>query len=248
MQIRAVIVEDEIPSLERLKDLMKQFPEITIVGEAHDGQEAVDLINKVNPDLAFLDIHLPVFSSFDVLEKIDKIPHTIFVTAYDQYAVDAFEKNAVDYLLKPTTKERLQQAIEKVKRRKSTVDENLLEILKSSISKKNEPQRFCVKLPSEILFVPKEEIYFFKAEDKYVFLNTFSKEYIYDATLKELEGELESAEFLRIHKSVIISTNKIQKIKKQLSGKYSVILTNEKKSRFEISRTYLPIVKDVLKF
>jgi two-component system, LytTR family, response regulator len=248
MQIRTIIVEDEKPSLDRLKDLLEDFPEISVVGTAENGQAAIELINKIKPDLAFLDIHLPVCSSFEVLNRVEIIPQTIFITAFDQYAVEAFEKNAIDYLLKPTTKERLAQAIEKVKKTNFPIDENLLKILRSTVENKKTPKRFCVKQKSEILFIPVDDVYYFKAEDKYVFLNTFNKEYIYDSTLKELEKELNDRKFIRVHKSLIVSPDKIQKIKKQFSGKFSIILNDEKRSQLEIGRTYLQGVKEKLNF
>lgn len=247
MALRTIIVEDERPSLERLKSMLEDFPDIDLIGEAEDGQSAVDLINEEKPDLTFLDIHLPVFSSFEILERLQFIPHIIFVTAYDQYAVDAFEKNAVDYLLKPTSSERLARAIEKVKKAQSNVNDSVLDILRSAVERPVQHDRFCIKVGDEILFLSAKDVFFFKAEDKYVFLHTFNKNYIYDATLKELQASLDS-NFLRIHKSSIIATDKIHKIKKSFSGKFLVQLMDQKKSQHEIGRSYLSGVRKQLGF
>ena len=115
--IRAVLVEDELPSLERLKSLLGAFDDIHIVGEAADGPSAIDVIDEQRPDLVFLDIQLPVYTGFQVLEKISHKPHIIFVTAYDQYAIKAFEENAVDYLLKDASLEALLGAIRRAAKR-----------------------------------------------------------------------------------------------------------------------------------
>jgi DNA-binding LytR/AlgR family response regulator len=248
MQFRTVIVEDETPSRERLKSLLLEIGDIELVGEAVDGPDGVKLINIAKPDLAFLDIQLPVFSSFEIIEKIQHHPYIIFITAYDEYAIKAFEANAVDYLLKPTSLERLKQAIHRVQERLPQNQQELLSIIKTAFQKPIYQQRFSVKVGTEILFIPVEEIYFFQAEDKYIFLHTFDKKYLIEETLKFLETFLNPDSFIRIHKSVIINTNQLQRIKRTLNGQYKVQINNQKKSSFEIGRTYLAVVRERLNF
>ena len=239
MKIKTVIAEDEIHSLERLKSLLQDYKEIEIIGEAPNGPAAVDLIDDKKPDLAFLDIQLPVFSSFEVLKRIKHKPKVIFITAYDEYAIKAFEESAVDYLLKPTDSERLGQAIERIKQLEQPLDEKIFTVLKSIIKEETYLDRFSVKIGNEILFIPAEDVYWFEAEDKYIFLNTVSHKFIYDSTLKELEEVLNPEQFIRIHKSYIIAIDKIHKIKRTFAAKYKVQLNDAKKSNFEIGRTFL---------
>lgn len=248
MKLRTIIVEDEQPSRDRLKTLLAAFPEIDLIGEAGDGQEAVAVIDQLKPDLAFLDIQLPVFTSFEVLARIRHRPSVIFVTAYDQYAIKAFDENAVDYLLKPTKPERLQKAIQRVTEAAQKVDDRLVQVLKAALTHKQHPDRFTVKLGEEIIFVSAAEVYWFHASDKYVFLHTHDREYIIDLTLKKLEDELDPQVFLRIHKSVIVALDKIARVRRGFPGRFKVQMTDARKSSFEIGRTYLAQVRAKLGF
>lgn len=247
MKIRSIIVEDEPHSIERLKYLLKDLKNIQIVGEAQDGKAAIELINNLKPELIFLDIQLPGTSGFGVLEKISYPVMVIFVTSYDQYAIKAFEENAVDYILKPTSKERLKKAIEKVINLNKKLDENTIEVLKAIFEKSNYMTRFAVKLKDEILIIPQEEVYYFNAEDKYVFLHTYDRKFFYDATLKELEDILDPEIFCRIHKSYIVSINKIIKLKKQFFSEYSAVL-DDNKTILKVGRNFLPKLRKNIKF
>jgi DNA-binding LytR/AlgR family response regulator len=248
MKIRTVIVEDEHPAMERMKNMLSNFPEIEIVGEAEDGLSAVKLISGLNPDLVFLDIRLPELSGFQVLEKVINLPKVIFVTAYDEYAIKAFEANAIDYLLKPTSEERVRKAIDKVKSMNERIEPQLLSLLKGMIERNKYSQNFSVKVKDEILLIPAGSVYWFHASDKYVFLKTFDSEYFLDLTLKKLDEMLDPEKFARIHKSIIVSTVHMNKIKKSFTGKYTVVMTDSKKTALEIGRTYLPLLKEKFHF
>lgn len=247
MPLRTVIVEDEAPSLELLKSMLSEFDDIELVGEAHDGPDGVKLIDKVKPDLAFLDIQLPVFTSIEILQKIKHHPFIVFITAYDEYAIKAFEANAVDYLLKPTTKERLQEAIHRVQQRHLKF-QDILSVMENIIDKKRFQDRFAVKIGDEILLIPAEDIFWFHAEDKYVFIHTYDQEYLIDETLKNLEEYLDPKQFIRIHKSVIINSKKINRIKRVLNGQYVVQLNDSRRSKFDIGRTFLSHIRERLQF
>jgi len=247
MKIRSIIVEDESHSIERLKFLLKDLKNIQIIGEAQDGKAAIELINNLKPELIFLDIQLPGTSGFGVLEKISYPVMVIFVTSYDQYAIKAFEKNAVDYILKPTSKERLKKAVERVINLNKRLDENTIEVLKSMFEKSSYMTRFAVKLGDEILIIPQEDVYYFNAEDKYVFLHTYDRKFFYDATLKELEDILDPEIFCRIHKSYIVSINKIKKLKKEFFSEYSAVL-DDNKTILKVGRNFLPKLRKNLKF
>lgn len=248
MSIKAIIVEDEQHSLERIKFLLKSYEEIVIIGDASDGETAVEIINRLKPDLIFLDIQLPVINGFEVIDRIKYKPMIVFTTAYDQYALKAFDVNGIDYLLKPISKEKLDRAIKRVLNNKININDNIFSAIKDIVKKKVYLKRFSIKSKDEILIIPQEDVYYFKAEDKYVFLCTIKKEYFYDATIKELEKMLDPEIFLRIHRSYIISIDKIKKIDKWFLGEYKVKLSGENETSLKISRSYLPKVRKILRF
>ncbi len=246
--INTVIVEDERHSLERLKDLLKEFPQIRLVGEAADGESAITLIQQLKPALVFLDIHLPEASGFEVLARLENRPRVIFITAYDQYAIKAFEENAVDYLLKPTSRERLQKAVARVLSNEQPAADKTLELLKKILQRDSYKSRFSIKLKEEILIIPEEAVYYFKAEEKYVFLCTRDQEFFYDATLGELEKSLDPHKFVRIHKSHIVALDKIKKLKKWFLSDYLVELSDSRGTKLKTGRAYLPELKQKLNF
>lgn len=248
MRIRTIIVEDERPSLERMKNLLSAFREIEIIGEAEDGSSAVEIISGLKPDLVFMDIHLPELSGFQVLERITCQPKIIFITAYDQYAIKAFEENAVDYLLKPTSEERVKKAIDKVVLMNTRIEPQLLSMLKGIIDKKKYIQNLSVKIKEEIILIPAESVFWFYASDKYVFIKTFDTEYFLDMTLKKLDEVLDPDKFIRVHKSLIVSINRISRIKKSFTGKYTVVMTDSKKTSLDVGRTHLPALKAKFNF
>ncbi len=249
MQYKTLIVEDEPHSRARLMTLLEAHTEIDVVDVAQDGPDAVQKIDSLKPDLVFLDVQLPGFSGIEVLEKINHRPMVIFVTAFDEYAIKAFDENAIDYLLKPTTPERLSAAIAKVVNQSSpAIDVDFIRLFKNSIEAKNYLSRFTIKIGDEILLVPVNDVWWIHAEDKYVFVNTFNKSYIVNETLKNLETLLDPASFIRIHKSVIIHVKKIRRIKREFIGGYKIYLDDEKKSGFEVGRTYLALVRTTLNF
>ncbi len=247
MPIRSVIVEDEAPSLERLKTLLRDFPQVEIVGEARDGESAVRLIDDVRPDLVFLDIQLPVQNGFAVLENVRHRPRVIFVTSYDRYAIQAFDENAVDYLLKPTSKERLARSLARVAAPAGEFDAVLLDKLKKFIFPEY-LSRFAVKSGEDILVLPAAKIFYFRAELKYVLAGTYDKEFEYDGTLKEMEELLHPAEFIRVGKSHIVALDKIAKISKWFWGDYILKLTDKNATSIKVGRVYLPALRKAIRF
>jgi two-component system LytT family response regulator len=248
MMLRAIIVEDEPHARERLKDLLAVMNDIEVVAEADDGAQAVELIDRLQPELVLLDIEMPGFSGLEVLQRLHHRPWVIFVTAYDQYAVQAFEANAVDYLLKPFTAERLEQALERVRHRGRFIDENLLAELQRRLRPKRYLHHFAVKHEEEILLVPEDDVFYFLAEDKYVFLYTAQRRFFYDATLKELEDRLDPERFLRIHKSGIVAVSKVRKLKRSLIGDFQVVLGDDRATALRVGRSFLAAVKFRLGF
>ena len=247
MKIKAFITEDEPHSLERLKELLQDFPDLTVVGEAMDGISAVKLINEMKPDLVFMDIQMPGATGFEVLDQIHYDPMIVFVTAFDKYAIRAFEKNAVDYILKPTSKERLTKAVKKVIEKNYKISDMDLIRLKQTLREKDYLFRFIVKVKDEILIFPEEDVYYFKAEDKYIFLYTKDKHFFFDMSLKELEKNLNPHKFCRIHKSAIVAIDKIKKIKKWFHSDYILELKDQQDSRLKVSRNYKAALLEKLK-
>jgi len=247
MKFDTIIVEDELHSLERMKTLLKDFDQINIIDEAYDGESAIMKINNLRPDLIFLDIELPVFNGFQVIEKLEYKPNIIFVTSYNQYAIQAFEENAIDYILKPTSKERLEKSINRLKKENIETADKLMKLLKSKIFSDNK-RRFSVKLGDEIFIFPEEKVYYFKAEHKYIFLGTYDKEYFYNSTLKELETLLDCKKFIRVSKSWIVATDKIEKFSKWFLGEYNLKLLDKKRTSIKIGRKYMPKIREIYKF
>ncbi len=250
MKVSVLIAEDEEHARERLRDLLKDFPELQVVGEAGDGAEAVRLIDALRPRLVFLDIQMPEATGFEVLERIKHQPRVVFVTAYDHYAIKAFDENAVDYVLKPFSRERIGESIRRVleTERDNVVDMRLLEKLKEAVRGNDYMQRFAASVGDEILIIPQEEVFYFQAEDKVVFLYTDRKRYIIDITLRELEDRLDPAVFLRIHKSTIAALDKVRKIKKWFRGEILVQLSDAGKTKLKVSRGSRQSLKEKLQF
>jgi DNA-binding LytR/AlgR family response regulator len=248
MTINTLIAEDEQHSLERLRGLLQDFKELRLIGTAADGISAIKKIDGLKPDLVFLDIQMPGANGFEVLDRVSHRPMVIFVTAYDKYAIKAFEENAVDYILKPSSKERIAAAVERVIQRSQRIDTQLLESLKNALEEKKYMKRFAVKQGDEILIIPETDVFYFQAESKYIFLYTFNRRYFFEMTLKELEKSLDPALFCRIHKSTIVSLEKVRKLKKWFKSEYIIQLNDEKKSKIKVSRNFTCVLKQRLNF
>lgn len=231
MKIRAIIIEDEKLARSRLRRMLAQYENIEILGEAQNGQQGLELIEKHAPDLIFLDIKMPLLSGFEMLTKLEKSPYIVFTTAYDQYALQAFEENTIDYLLKPIAQAKLDRAIAKATQMipmANPIPFDLEQLLKTISSKQRHLKRFSVKVGDRIFIVPDSEIYFFHAEDKYTFLNTAKADHIIPFTLKELEEKLDPDRFCRVHRSYIVNLEKIEAIHKWFGGKLQLKMKNGK--------------------
>jgi DNA-binding LytR/AlgR family response regulator len=238
MSIRTLLVEDELNSMERLKSLLAGQSEVEIIGEAQDGLQAIERIDTLKPELIFLDIQMPGASGFEVLEQITHRPMVIFMTAYDEFAVKAFDANALDYILKPSTTERVAEAVSRALERRRVIDDQLLATLRASVERVGFLRRFAVSRGDEILIIPESEVYCFRAEDKCVLLCTYNEEHLFDMTLKELESRLDPEVFFRIHKSHIVSLDKVRKVQRWFHGDLVVQLEDARKSELKVGRSY----------
>jgi len=242
MHLRALIIDDEELARKRLHKMLQDFKsELEVVDEAGNGEEAVKKIEEIRPDVIFLDIQMPGCDGFEVARRLHMKPFIVFVTAYDEYALKAFEENSVDYLLKPIDRKRLEKAVEKLRRlfnvSKPQLNENVERLLSQLASAP--VKRMQVKSGDKILLINVDDIVYFEAKDKYTFLHTFDQKHIIDFTLADLEGKLDKANFIRIHRSSIINLKYIRELVKWFGGKYKVRLTDKNRTELVVSRGYV---------
>ena len=249
--LKTILIDDEPLALSRLRRLLQKYPDtFHIIGEAQNGVEGLVQINQLQPDLIFLDIEMPLLNGFEMLAKLSRMPMVIFSTAFDQYAVRAFEEKSVDYLLKPVEDERLQKTIEKLRNMTDTVKsnganpytENLLRLLEEMKPKK-EIFSLSVKSGDRILLIQLTEITHFEAEEKYVFLNTLDgQKYLLNYTLTSLEEKLPD-HFLRISRAGIVNSHHIKEIRKHFNGKFTIMMRDRKASQLSSGSTYGDVIR-----
>lgn len=245
---KAIIIDDEQAARDRLQRLLSSFEDIEIIAIAADGEKGAAIVNELRPDIVFLDIEMPELNGLEAARLFEFHPVIVFVTAFNQYAVQAFEAESIDYLLKPVTLERLEKTIQRIRRTGTASAPDITEVIRQLTVKKEQDVRFSVKMHDEVFFIPEKDVYYFKAEEKYVFLCTNDAEYYYDGTLKELEEKLNAELFLRIHKSYIIAVNKVRSCKKNIIGDFLVKMNDKGASELRIGRGYLEEVRKRLGF
>ena len=231
MSCRCVVIDDEKPARDRIKRLLAAHPDFELAGEAADAEAAVRLIDATTPDLCFLDVQMPEGTGFDILERVRHVPHVVFVTAYDRYAVPAFEVRSLDYLLKPVGRERFAKALDRVRERIGSAGAALrildeLEALRRSVSPgaaaAPRPDRIGVRRGSRVLLLDPDEIVWFEAEDTLVFARTAAGRFLVDRTLSELERELEGR-FFRAHRSCLVNLGRIAEIRPADAGACTIV-------------------------
>jgi len=246
-KIRVLIIDDEKLARVRLRRMLRKHDDIEVVGETGNSGEAPALIVATAPDAVFLDIRMPQRTGFDVLAELKNPPAVVFTTAYDEYALRAFEENTVDYLLKPVAEDKLDRAVAKIVRmfRAGRPDRIDLDRLIEGMERKDEiMRRVPVKVGDKIIIIPDDKILFFKAEDKYTFLHTEGAEHIVQPTLRELEGRLDPAKFLRVHRSYIVNIETIASIHRWFGGR--LLIRTKKKEDITVGANYLAKFKDKL--
>ena len=245
--ITAIIVEDEKLARDLLRDYLKDHPDIKIIGEYEDGFSGLKAINELKPELVFLDIQMPKLTGFEIIEVLDHIPAIIFTTAYDQYAIKAFEHNAVDYLLKPYSRLRFLDAVKKARERINSGDNSITDKLLAHIDKQHEViHRVVVRWGSKINVIPANEIRYIQAEDDYVMLYTKDNKYLKQKTMKYFESHLAPEEFIRIHRSYIVRLGEITQLQLYEKDSYIVILKDG--TKLPVSKGGLPRLKKLLDF
>ncbi len=234
---KTIVIDDEQLARQRIKRLLAAYDEINIIAEAENGAEGLTVINDLKPDLIFLDIEMPILNGFELLSKLTHQPKVVFTTAYDQYAIKAFEEGSIDYLLKPIELDRLDKTIKKLKQTNLASNQVPIDELIKQLQGKKTIKTLTVKLGDKILLIKLTDIVHVQAEDKYVFLHTADgKKHLTDFTLSVLEEKLPD-EFLRIHRSEIINTDYIKEIRKGFNGALVFILNNADETRVTSSRS-----------
>jgi two-component system, LytTR family, response regulator len=233
-----LIIDDEQLARQRLTRLLKPFDEIAIVGEATNGLEALKLIDQLKPGLIFLDIEMPVLNGFEILDKLKHLPKVVFTTAYDHYAIKAFEEGSIDYLLKPVETERLKKTISRLRTQQN--DQQFIPIasLLQQLKPKTELKNLTVKIGDRILLIKLTDIIYAEAEDKYVFIYTSDgKKHLTDYTITGLEQKLTS-QFLQINRGAIINTEHIREIRKSFNGSKVFVMNAPAETKLTSGRSY----------
>jgi len=243
MKIDTLIVDDEPLARDRVKRFLRDVHDIRVVGECGNGLEAVAAIKLQKPDLVFLDIQMPEKNGFEVVKALDEktMPAVIFVTAYDQYALQAFDVHALDYLLKPFNRDRLQKAVSHAReqietRRIGQLDERLASLIKDLKSDRKYLERLVVKSVGRVFFLKVDEIDYIEAAGNYVKLHAGRESHMIRETMNGIEAKLDPDKFLRIHRSTVVNIDRIKELHPMFSGDYAVILRNG--TELALSRNY----------
>jgi two-component system LytT family response regulator len=237
-KIKTLIVDDEPLARRTIRDLLETDPEIEIIGECGSGSEAVNFLRKQSPDLLFLDIQMPGMNGFEALSTIEheRIPAIIFVTAFDQYALKAFDVHALDYLLKPFSDDRFWEALRQAKshvemREINKLSQGLLALLGeqavgeiSATRRKSYLTRFMIRVTGRVIFINAGDVDWIAADDYYIKLHTGGKCHLLRMSMNELEEKLDPKKFLRIHRSTIVNFDRVKELHQNPNGEYTVVL------------------------
>jgi len=243
MPLRTLIVDDEPLAREGLRMLLSRDPEVTALHEARNGREAVAAIRSARPDLVFLDVQMPEMDGFGVVREVgaERMPPVVFVTAHDQFAIQAFEINAIDYLLKPVTEERFLRTLARAKTHLHSndaeeVDRRVISLLESLAMPQRYLKRLAVRSVGKIVFIDMEDVDWIEAAENYVQLHAGRANHLLHVGMNALERTLDPAIFLRIHRSIIVNISRIKELQPGVHGEYVVTLHSG--ARLQSGRTY----------
>lgn len=246
-RFKAIVIDDEPAARRLMKNLLKEYEDVVdVVDEAGNGREAVEKIERLAPDVIFLDIQMPDLTGFEVIDQLSQKPNIIFTTAYEQYAIKAFENFSIDYLLKPIKEERLKQSIEKLKqfgRLNQAIDVSALQEIIRQFQAPKKATALPIKTGDRINLIRYENIAYMEAQDKYVCIFTLDgQKFLTDQSLTVLSEKLPTA-FCRIHRSYIINKDKIREMHRHFSGRYLFVMDDKAATRITSGRTYQDIFK-----
>jgi len=239
--IHAIVADDEVLARQKLRQLLRDEPQIEIVGEGASASETIDLVRATGPELLFLDIRMPGMDGFDIIGELSAssdftMPRVIFTTAYDCYALRAFEIHAVDYLLKPFTSERLHSAVQRAREQIYATKQNAGQSSGHSQNLSSYTTRIVFKSRGRILFLPVSDIRWIGAEENYVRICTEADKHLLRETMSHLEEKLDPQMFLRVHRSAIVNLQYLKEVRTEPSGEFTVVLVNGQK--VGMSRSY----------
>lgn len=229
--MKAILIDDEPLARSIVKEYLQHYPQIEVVQECNDGFEGVKAIMQHQPDLIFLDIQMPKISGFEMLELIEEPPAVIFTTAFDEYAIKAFENNAVDYLLKPFSRERFDKAIRKLteQQNKPVEKPDTASLLESAAQLPQQNRRIVVKIAGRIRIIPVDEVHFLEAADDYVKIHTKDGNFIKNRTMANFEQVLDAQQFVRCHRSYMVNVQFITRLDPYEKESYLAILKSGEK-------------------
>jgi two-component system, LytTR family, response regulator len=245
-RIKTFIIDDEEPARALIRKFLEGFDEIEIAGEYADGFSGIKAINEIKPDLIFLDIQMPKLTGFEMLELLDHHTVIVFTTAFDQYAIKAFEMNATDYLLKPFSKVRFGQSVDKARQKlKEKTQSHQIEKLVQSKDQENELiQRVAVRSGKKIHVIPVDEITFIESDGDYVKIHSKDTSFLKEKTMKFFDTHLDPQQFVRIHRSFIVNVNEISRLEQYEKESYIALLKNG--AKLKVSKSGYRLVRTVL--
>ena len=253
--LSAIIVDDEKPARDELAFLLKSFPDVSVIGQGKNGLEAIALIRDRNPDLVFLDVKMPGLDGFGVIRKLVerkvKLPYIVFATAYDQYAVQAFEVNAVDYILKPFDKQRVSRAIErarKIQSAEASPAERLETLVSQLGSRGSQPIKLLVKSQGRLFLIDGAEMVCASIEDGTITISTRDLEGVSNyRTIEDLVDSLNSDRFWRPHRSHLVNINHIKEVMPWFKSSYILKMADRRQSEIPVSRAQTKHLRELLK-
>lgn len=237
---KVIIVDDEAPARSLIREYLNDYPELVVLEECNNGVDAVNAINNFKPSIVFLDIQMPGLNGFEVLKHLEELPHIIFSTAYDQYALQAFEVHALDYLLKPYTKKRFAQAIKRTKNVSTDYLSQLQNLAESLNTSTTYPENILVSSKNKLVAVQVGDIIRIEAEGDYSKLVTASGNFLSNYGISQMEQKLNPQLFIRVHRSAIININCVKEVFKHPAS-YDIVMNN--KDVVRVSRSYLDNIK-----
>lgn len=249
MSIRTIIADDEPLARERIRELLKRQRDVEVIAECSSGSKTVAAIEEHRPDLLFLDVQMPELDGFGVLESVGprRVPAIIFVTAYDKYALKAFDAHAVDYLLKPFDEKRFHRALDRARHhieKPNGFSEHLRELLNDVKAEQKEGDRLVVKSSGRVLFLRASEIDYIEASGNYLTLHVGKETHLLRETMNNMESKLDERKFMRIHRSTIVNIERIKELQPWFGGEYVVVLRDGQ--QLTLSRTYRSKLQELL--
>ncbi|MBC6490562.1 LytR/AlgR family response regulator transcription factor [Flavihumibacter stibioxidans] len=253
--LKAIIIDDEPLACQIVQEYLASWPQVEVVNICHDGFEGFKAIQQQKPDLLFLDIQMPKINGFEMLELVEHPPAIIFTTAFDEYAIKAFDHHAVDYLLKPFSQDRFNKALAKftgglagqsnaISGLSSPSSSSLSSLLESTALSPQQQNRIVIKDNGNIKIIPIEDIHFLEAADDYVKVITAAGQYLKNRTMASLEKQLPAQAFVRIHRSYIVNVREITQLHAHDKETYTAVLRNGK--QLPVSKTGYPRLRTVL--